>query len=432
MIKKALKKLIMAITLTSIFMVTLPCNPIYAAVNSLSWKIHSATALHSTNTNWTFAIGDYNGDGIDDLYTIYKSGSNQNSKVLLHILNGADNFQSYLEHKELSINLDEHWEFNLGDYNKDGKPDLYCVLKSISANKATELHVLDGASGYTSFSVHQTLPIMKSDSNWTFKVADGDRDGRSDVYGIQTAATGSKMTEVHALSASTNFQSYFLHEQTGFRMLGDNWDFGFGDFNNDNIVDLYGICKNGTGSGQTEVHVLNGYGGLKQFLLQSRTLLQSVDSDRFQMIIGNGRLNIYAIQRDGSPTNKTEVHLMGYDDVNPLDVKRDKIVKAAKSHLGIKYVYGGSDTSGFDCSGLVQYVYKEALGINLSRTTFTQINEGVPVSISDLKPGDLVFPSNHHVQIYIGNGQVIHAPQTGDVVKISNLSTVWQARRIIN
>ena len=101
-----------------------------------------------------------------------------------------------------------------------------------------------------------------------------------------------------------------------------------------------------------------------------------------------------------------------------------------KKQLGVPYVWGGTSPNDFDCSGLVQYVYKETLGIFLPRTTYDQVNCGRAVSANELKPGDLLFPHSGHVQIYIGNGQVIHAPHTGDVVKISSLGEVWAARRI--
>ena len=86
----------------------------------------------------------------------------------------------------------------------------------------------------------------------------------------------------------------------------------------------------------------------------------------------------------------------------------------------------------------MQYVYKQ-MGYDISRTTYTQINDGTAVSKSNLQPGDLVFfgdsSSPHHVGMYIGNGQYLHAPRTGDVVKISNLNDRTDyagARRIIN
>lgn len=116
----------------------------------------------------------------------------------------------------------------------------------------------------------------------------------------------------------------------------------------------------------------------------------------------------------------------------------EQVVSIAKQYLGIPYVWGGETPDGFDCSGLVQYVYGQ-LRINLSRTTYTQVGEGIDVSREGLKQGDLVFFKKgediHHVGIYIGNGQFIHAPQSGEVVKISNLSDrndYYTARRIIN
>ncbi|MCC5423451.1 C40 family peptidase [Clostridium botulinum] len=108
------------------------------------------------------------------------------------------------------------------------------------------------------------------------------------------------------------------------------------------------------------------------------------------------------------------------------------IVNYAKQFQGVPYVWGGTSPSGFDCSGFVQYVYRNAAGIELPRDTYGQITKGTPVSQSNLQPGDLVFPHTGHVGIYVGNGQIIHSPQTGDVVKISPIWKFYAARRIIN
>ncbi|WP_286909892.1 NlpC/P60 family protein [Clostridium sp. UBA1652] len=106
------------------------------------------------------------------------------------------------------------------------------------------------------------------------------------------------------------------------------------------------------------------------------------------------------------------------------------LLSIAYSKLGAKYVYGANGPNVFDCSGFTQYVFKQ-VGISLSRTTFTQINDGVPVSYSDLQPGDLVFTSPGHMGIYVGGGQIIHAPQTGDVVKVSKIWSFYAARRVM-
>lgn len=106
------------------------------------------------------------------------------------------------------------------------------------------------------------------------------------------------------------------------------------------------------------------------------------------------------------------------------------VLNEAYKHLGKAYVYGATGEDTFDCSGFTQYVYKHATGIDISRTTYSQINVGTPVSQGDLQPGDLVFPHTGHVGIYVGNGQMIHAPQTGDVVKVSPVYKFYTARRV--
>ncbi len=94
----------------------------------------------------------------------------------------------------------------------------------------------------------------------------------------------------------------------------------------------------------------------------------------------------------------------------------------AMRFLGAPYAWGGSTPAGFDCSGLVMYVYAQ-IGIALPHYAAAQFGLGVPVPRADLQPGDLVFfDALNHVGIYIGGGQMVHAPQTGDVVKITPLS----------
>lgn len=104
---------------------------------------------------------------------------------------------------------------------------------------------------------------------------------------------------------------------------------------------------------------------------------------------------------------------------------RSQIVATAKKYIGVPYVWGGTTTKGFDCSGYVQYVFK-AHGITLPRVSRDQYTAGQYVSKADLQPGDLVFfhsgsgTTISHVGIYIGNGQFIHASSSKGVT-ISNL-----------
>lgn len=99
---------------------------------------------------------------------------------------------------------------------------------------------------------------------------------------------------------------------------------------------------------------------------------------------------------------------------------RAAVIAYAKRFLGVPYVWGGSTPSGFDCSGLTSYVYRNAVGVNLPRVSQAQRNVGTRVSRAQAQPGDMVNYS-HHVGIYLGNGYMIHAPKPGDRVKIARV-----------
>lgn len=103
----------------------------------------------------------------------------------------------------------------------------------------------------------------------------------------------------------------------------------------------------------------------------------------------------------------------------------NNIIAYASNFLGTPYLWGGtSPSTGFDCSGFTQYVYAH-FGISLGRTTYDQINDGYGVTKGELQAGDLVFFGKSgdptHMGMYVGNGTYIHAPRTGDVIKISSV-----------
>jgi peptidoglycan DL-endopeptidase CwlO len=106
----------------------------------------------------------------------------------------------------------------------------------------------------------------------------------------------------------------------------------------------------------------------------------------------------------------------------PPPSKYGGVVGIAMQYLGTPYVYGGASPGGFDCSGFVMYVFAQ-IGVSLPHNAAAQYGYGMPVSRDQLQPGDLVFFNGlGHVGIYIGGGQFIHSPHTGDVVKISSIS----------
>jgi cell wall-associated NlpC family hydrolase len=106
---------------------------------------------------------------------------------------------------------------------------------------------------------------------------------------------------------------------------------------------------------------------------------------------------------------------------------------AAQSRIGTPYRYGGSGPDAFDCSGLVAYAYQQA-GVTMPRTAAQQYALARPVPRPELRPGDLVFfrlsgREVSHVGIYAGDGQFVHAPQTGGQVRTASLDDEWYRQR---
>lgn len=108
----------------------------------------------------------------------------------------------------------------------------------------------------------------------------------------------------------------------------------------------------------------------------------------------------------------------------PASQRGQAALSAAATQIGKPYVSGGSGPNSYDCSGLTQWAYNQA-GVQITRTTYTQQNDGPKIGRGELKPGDLVFfNSLAHVGLYAGNGQVLHAPKPGAVVRYESMSTI--------
>ena len=134
------------------------------------------------------------------------------------------------------------------------------------------------------------------------------------------------------------------------------------------------------------------------------------------------------IQQDTAQSTYDESFATPTYDANVPAARYGQVVGIALQYLGIPYVWGGSSPStGFDCSGFIMYVFAQ-VGVSLPHHAASQFGYGTPVSRDQLAPGDLVFFDGlGHAGIYIGGGQFVHAPHTGDVVKISSIYDSWYA-----
>jgi cell wall-associated NlpC family hydrolase len=147
---------------------------------------------------------------------------------------------------------------------------------------------------------------------------------------------------------------------------------------------------------------------------QVKELRTQLDSQRKKVTDAYEKVRGQLVERD--PSQLASLPVIGTG-------KAAQALRYAMSKIGRPYVWGAAGPSAFDCSGLTMWAYRQ-VGINLPHYTGSQFNAGTHVSRSQLQPGDLVFfySDLHHMGIYVGGGKMLHAPHTGDVVKIASMS----------
>ncbi|MBR6027430.1 MAG: C40 family peptidase [Neisseriaceae bacterium] len=158
---------------------------------------------------------------------------------------------------------------------------------------------------------------------------------------------------------------------------------------------------------------------------QTQTKLPAKDPD----LLGN---KIREIQEQEQI--KTARRSANTDNVSTSKQHADDLVMNAMSLLGVSYRFGGSSpVKGMDCSGFIQYIFRQALSVDLPRTSAEMATVGRAVEKSQLQPGDLVFFARNgkrinHVGMYIGNNKFIHAPRTGKDIEIQNLDKPYYTK----
>lgn len=248
-----------------------------------TYGIETATLFDSTGNDgsWAFVVADWNRDGIRDLLGIKKAFTGSGSTEI-HVASGP-NFDSWLVNAGTALaetGVDHSYAFAVGDYNRDGIVDLFVVKKINTTTGSTEVHVLDGASGMRSWLVNTGTPLhlTGSDTAYDFDVADFDRDGILDLFIFKRE--GAPTTEVHILSGASTFTSWLHNGATILEPTGHDgaWMLRTGEYNGDGRPDVFVIKKTATASGWTEVHVLDGATAFGTWLLNTATPVPLGDS----------------------------------------------------------------------------------------------------------------------------------------------------------
>lgn len=245
---------------------------------------------------------------------VIKKNNTGTGTTELHVLSGPNGFQQFA----LNTGTAQHvtggeYTFRMADWDRDGRPDLIGIKENATGTGSTEVHILSGASNYQQFILHTGTPQPETGDDHDHIVADWNRDGYPDLIIIKKYNTGTGSTEVHILSGASNFQQFILHTGTPQEETGINYDFATGDWDRDGYPDLFIIKKYGTGTGMTEVHILSGSSSFQRFILHTGTA-QHPTGDEYTFRVGDwngdGVPDLIGIKKYGTETGSTEIHIL--------------------------------------------------------------------------------------------------------------------------
>ena len=310
--KRRFKKMTAMFLILATVIATMPVS-VFAA----DWHLQVATALEEGKDNYAYALADYNHDGIEDLFCI-KLRYCGTKTTEIHVLDGSTNFASYLLQTGTALGeAGTAFKFVVGDINNDGFVDVCAIMVRGTGSGKSELHVLNGATGYKSWLLQKALPLEQAKDNCSFALADMNGDGKLDLYVIKYNQTGSKKVEAHVLSGKSGFNEWILHTSVPLSQTNaSTFRFQVGDYNGDACPDLYAIKISSTSSKRVELHILNGHNSMQTFLLQKATVL-GADKSNFEFLLGdytrNSKLELYCIKKSATGLKRTEVHVLTID-----------------------------------------------------------------------------------------------------------------------
>lgn len=275
--------------------------------------VDTATIINAHKSNYAFATGDYNGDRVADLYAIMID-STASGKTELHVLSGDHQFQKFILQTAIPVDLKPgEYEFALADYNADRVPDLYIIHKKNTASTMTDIHILSGAGRYQKFLLQTATTLQLKPDEYTFGVAEADRDGIPDLVCVQKAGTGSQKTEIHILGGTRRYFDLIVQKSTAIPVKPEDYSFIVADYDWDAMTDVIAVQKANTASGSTELHILNGAYYYQRFKLQTATPLPVDDGNSIYLagdFDGDDASDFFAVKYKNTASGKIEVKVL--------------------------------------------------------------------------------------------------------------------------
>ncbi|HEV7731347.1 MAG TPA: hypothetical protein VGR62_04255 [Candidatus Binatia bacterium] len=274
---------------------------------------HATTPLGAIDHEAQFLVRDWDRDGIADVVYISKQGTGSGTTEV-HVLSGASRWRQFVLHSTTYFGeTDGRVQWDMLDWNRDGVLDLIAVVRTQTGSGRTEVHVLDGAGGFQTFLLHAVTAYGPTDDRWDWEFTDWNRDGVMDLVAIIKSQNVSGAVDVHVFDGVTGFQTWLFAGPTPFGSSDDRIDFSLVDWDGDGTSDLVSVIKRETGSGQTEVHVLSGASGFTQWLLHAATWFGPTDA-RFAFGLARvdrgTSLDLVTIITAGTGSGGTEVHVL--------------------------------------------------------------------------------------------------------------------------
>ncbi|MCW2602862.1 MAG: SpoIID/LytB domain protein [Pseudonocardiales bacterium] len=265
-------------------------------------------------SDWFSIAGSTQRGGAGDLSVILATATGS-GRVEVHTLTSDSGFSAFSRHTATLLGAvpdPEAWRFMLGGLVSSGSRDLFALHLANTQTGLAELHVLSEASDYQDWVAHIVLPIsIQAVDSWQLQLAASVAGSRPDLYLVNTEGTGSGQVEVHALSAASNFQEWFVHSATPLAPTApDSATYLVADSSGG---DLTAILRTATGSGRTELHTLTRGSGYTQFSRHTALPIWQTPGPAFQFSVTgtNGTAaDLVMTQLSGTGSGQTEVHIL--------------------------------------------------------------------------------------------------------------------------